>query len=1034
MAAERRTDRLRLFALPIVTVLIAAAGANVGSHGFVRVDQTQDPVPLEPEKAVERGLAGGQSHRYLVTLAAGEAARLTVQQGGIDIGIRVLDTAGKLVLYVDAESRRTHPEHLLLAPDGPVEYSVHVEARYRQEPKASYTIRLQKGPRTVDDQAAFEARRLRIESETLEGRRPTDALEMLTRALTLAEQHPTPDPQFVAELLTRAGEVAATAGRGAEAETFHERAVATADTSLGRDHPQASYARARLGSFYMNQRDDLERAEPLLMEGIAGTERALGSSHPKAVIITNSLALLYIRRGDYDRALPVLQKGFAAAEQSLEEADPLFMQFVNNLGDLHRRMEEFDKAEPYLTRALALMEKASGPDHLRVATPLVNLAVLAREGQNFTRAFELLNRAYAIRTKALGESSTPSAETLVLMANVHHAKGEYGEAIALLEKALATLEVSAGPYHRSTMAALANLARAKAASGDVNASIEYEGRVQRIVEVNLALNLRMTGSERQKLALFDETNRRTDRILSFSNQLAPESADATRLAVEVVLQRKGRVLDAVAGTFAVLRQQLARDSRQLLEDLQTTTSRFAALALNGPSPSMSPAAYEKELRTLEARQEGLEAEISRTSGAFRAATQSATLAAVQKAIPPGAALVEFIKYEPYNPTAREERLAFGEPRYAAYIIRTSGTPIRADLGPAAPIDTMIAELRESLRNPRRTDSKPRARALDRLVMEPVRARIGTEGRLLISPDGALNLVPFETLVDAGGRYAVESYSISYLTSGRDLLRLQVPRQSQSAPVVIADPDFGEPTGGAGGRVSVRSVTSGGSLAATYFAPLSGTAHEARMIQSLYPDATILTGAKATKSALRATTAPAILHIASHGFFLENTSPSPGAPNTRGARASGRLVENPLVRSGIALAQANMRGRAADSGILTALETSSLNLWGTQLVTLSACDTGVGEVRQGEGVYGLRRAFLLAGAESIVMSLWPVSDYVTRQMMQTYYSGLKKGLGRGEALRAAQIDMLRRRPHPFYWGGFIQAGAWGPVRTAAPQSN
>jgi CHAT domain-containing protein len=410
-----------------------------------------------------------------------------------------------------------------------------------------------------------------------------------------------------------------------------------------------------------------------------------------------------------------------------------------------------------------------------------------------------------------------------------------------------------------------------------------------------------------------------------------------------------------------------------------------------------------------------------------------TLAAVQRAIPPAAALVEFIKYEPYRPAAREDRLAYGDPRYAAYVMRGSGAPVRVDLGPAAAIEIAVTELRQSLRNPKRTDNKQRARALDALVLEPIRATIGTDGRLLISPDGALNLVPFETLVDSQGRYAVESYSISYLTSGRDLLRLQVPRQSRSAPLVVANPDFGEPTRAMGSRAPVRSGTAAGNLASTYFAPLSGTAQEARMIQSLYPDATILTGTKATKSALRATTAPAILHIASHGFFLENAAPPPGAANTRAARSSGGLVENPLVRSGIALARANVRGPAVDSGILTALETSSLNLWGTQLVTLSACDTGVGEVRQGEGVYGLRRAFLLAGAESIVMSLWPVSDYVTRQMMQTYYSGLKKGLGRGEALRAAQLDMLRRRPHPFYWGGFIQAGAWGPVRTPPPSN-
>ena len=132
-----------------------------------------------------------------------------------------------------------------------------------------------------------------------------------------------------------------------------------------------------------------------------------------------------------------------------------------------------------------------------------------------------------------------------------------------------------------------------------------------------------------------------------------------------------------------------------------------------------------------------------------------------------------------------------------------------------------------------------------------------------------------------------------------------------------------------------------------------------------------------------------------------------------------------MRSGLALAGANQRKNGADDGILTALEASGLNLWGTKLVVLSACDTGLGEVKNGEGVYGLRRAFVLAGTESLVMSLWSVSDYVTRELMTNYYKNLKQGMGRGEALRQVQLEMLKKngREHPFFWASFIQSGEW-----------
>src|SRR5207248_6355677 len=144
-------------------------------------------------------------------------------------------------------------------------------------------------------------------------------------------------------------------------------------------------------------------------------------------------------------------------------------------------------------------------------------------------------------------------------------------------------------------------------------------------------------------------------------------------------------------------------------------------------------------------------------------------------------------------------------------------------------------------------------------------------------------------------------------------------------------------------------------------------------------------------------APEILHIATHGFFLSDVGSNQATPppDSRGVSAAAK-VNNPLLRSGLALAGANIDVPGQDNGILTALEAANLNLWGTKLVTLSACDTGVGEVRSGEGVYGLRRAFFLAGAETLVMSLWPVSDYVTREIMTGYYRGLQQGLGRGDA--------------------------------------
>jgi CHAT domain-containing protein len=223
---------------------------------------------------------------------------------------------------------------------------------------------------------------------------------------------------------------------------------------------------------------------------------------------------------------------------------------------------------------------------------------------------------------------------------------------------------------------------------------------------------------------------------------------------------------------------------------------------------------------------------------------------------------------------------------------------------------------------------------------------------------------------------------------------------------------------------------------------------------MLPAAAVLTGSHATEAALKRVTGLGILHIATHGFFLPDAAPSNEsripAPDDY-ASLMGR-VENPLLRSGLALAGANLRKLGPgqeDDGVLTGAEASALDLWGTKLVVLSACDTGVGEVRSGDGVYGLRRALALAGAETQVMSLWPVSDKATRDLMIEYYKGLLSGRGRSQALRATQLRMLaggmrasdgsdrkliqsaRRTAtgrtkdysHPFYWACFIQSGEW-----------
>jgi CHAT domain-containing protein len=219
-----------------------------------------------------------------------------------------------------------------------------------------------------------------------------------------------------------------------------------------------------------------------------------------------------------------------------------------------------------------------------------------------------------------------------------------------------------------------------------------------------------------------------------------------------------------------------------------------------------------------------------------------------------------------------------------------------------------------------------------------------------------------------------------------------------------------------------------------FTRLPGTAKEAEVLKSLLKidDKHVFTRARATEGRVKQFHGPRFLHIATHGFFLKDNELRAAALRNVTVsldQATLPVGENPLLRSGLALAGANLRRSGKnDDGILTAAEVAQMDLRGTQLVVLSACETGLGDVHNGEGVYGLRRALVLAGAETQVASLWKVADDATKDLMVEYYGRLLKGEGRSAALREAQRTMIisKERSHPYYWAAFVPIGHWTPL--------
>ncbi|MCK4793667.1 MAG: CHAT domain-containing protein, partial [Desulfobacteraceae bacterium] len=324
---------------------------------------------------------------------------------------------------------------------------------------------------------------------------------------------------------------------------------------------------------------------------------------------------------------------------------------------------------------------------------------------------------------------------------------------------------------------------------------------------------------------------------------------------------------------------------------------------------------------------------------------------------------------------------------------------------------------------------------------PLESSLGSRTSIFVSPEGQLSLLPFEILPCPDGKYVIEKFSISYLSSGRDLLKFKKRAEPTDWALVMADPDFELSTQESTGRKNGTSIESSIAFVAPEpargvsscldvpFKPLHHSKEEAESIsrtlrEKAELDVRAYYGGDALEEVLKSMASPpGILHLATHGYFCEDVD-----------LATSKFLENPLLRCGLALAGANRlmdESQKGDSqtedGVLTAFEASGLNLIGTELVTLSACETGVGEVKSGEGVYGLRRAFQHAGARTILMSLWKVPDKETRELMDHFYKNWLTGQTKMEALRQAALKVLNAcrakygAAHPQLWGGFVLTG-------------
>ncbi len=858
------------------------------------------------------------------------------------------------------------------------------------------------------------------------------------------------------------------------ARPLYESALRIYAASYGEDDPRVGRTLNNLGVL-LREIGDFAAALPYAERSLAIKRASFDENSAEVAVGLSTLGEIYYETGDLDRALDSYRRALAILESTLGPEHVDVGAALNNLGHLELRRGEHDRAIALFERALEIWEAASGPDHPDVALALNGLASTYEAKGELGRARELQSRGVAIREKALGADHIDVASSLDNLADIDARLGDDARAGAEFERSVAIRRANFGDDHPLVAESLIGLGLTRARSGDSAAALRDAVESERIARDHLRLTGRSLAEEH---ALRYAAHRNSGLNLALTLAMERPERTPAREVLDAVVRSRAVVLDEIAARNRTVLRSEDPEIADLASRFAAARERLANLIVRGPG-RFDIETYNGFVAEARDRKERIERELGAASAAFAREQQlrDPHLAELAATLPPDSALVSYVLYDhldlaPAPPAAEGDarpapRSTAPVPSYAALVLRADGAePVAVRLGPAGEIETRIARWKEEAargarsvrRDPEASEQAYRAAASDLAdaIWGPVAGGLERLERVFVVPDGAINLVSFAALpsgTGTAGTYLVESGpTLHYLSAERDL----IPRDAAGTGrglLALGGPDYdagGNPIPASGNGPGETSGTRGSaceSFDSLRFAPLPAASAESEEIVSRWravrsdESATRLTGAAATEAAFkRAAAGRRVLHIATHGFFLGGECAT-GAEGSRGFKIATvgtpepvlTTPVSPLLLSGLALAGANRRGEAvagAEDGVVTAEEIAGLDLSGVEWAVLSACDTGVGEVQAGEGVFGLRRAMQVAGVRTLIMSLWPVDDEATRRWMTALYDGrLAGGLDTATAVREAALDVLRSRraagesAHPFYWAAFVAAGDW-----------
>ena len=784
----------------------------------------------------------------------------------------------------------------------------------------------------------------------------------------------------------------ATMGRYNLAEYHSSEALSIREQTLGKESKAYAASLNNMAVLYQ-ETARFNESENYFNEALSTVEKLFGKEAQEYAVVLNNQSILYAEIGRIDQAVGKLSTAIAIVEKLNVNLNSQ-VGFQSNLALLYQQTGKLTEAEAvYLRLEKKLKVIADNPYYGGI---LNSLGLLYIQMDKMDKVEDYLKRAADFYLKKFKSKDNPNyAKVLNDLGNFYRMQGEFAEAEQNLTEALRIRGIALDSNHPDYVKSQEDLAILYWKKGDL-AKAESSYKISMDKSLDFINRYFPPMSEAEKTKYWDVLHPRFQRFYNYCLEASVTNPAVAQTMYNYQIATKGLLLNT---TNKIKKAIFASGNNELIKDYVAWLDKKETLARYYSLSKEDLSNQKIDLPTLEKEANDMERSLSQRSSDFSQGygADNVDFSQIASVLTDQEATVEFIRIQSYDKNFTADS------KYAALILtKGMATPKLVVLDNGNQLETRYAKFYRNAIQQKSADTY----SYDQFWARVDPALAGKK-ILYISADGVYNQISLNTLKKNDGPYLLNQYDLITVGNSKDILELKNRKTvaAKKNAFLLGFPDYG-----------------GDAVAA-----LPGTKVEIdnliKILKTGGYQTTPYVQKTATEAILKSLKGPAIVHIATHGYFQPDVEQSAAGVNQENAR------NNPLLRSGLLLAGASptLKGElmpnleSNDNGVLTAYEAMNLDLEGTDLIVLSACETGLGDVRAGEGVYGLQRAFLVAGAKAMVMSLWKVDDAATQALMTNFYTNLAKGGSKAKAFKAAQLQLMTKYKDPYFWGAFVMVG-------------